>query len=57
MPIGLKEIATEFNLSNKSVVSAYENGRRSLPADVTVRYAEKYGVTTDWILRGAAPKI
>ena len=27
-----------------------------LPADVAVRYAEKYGVTTDWILRGAAPK-
>ncbi len=54
--IGLKEIASEFNLSNKSVVSAYENGQRPLPADVAVRYAEKYGVTTDWILRGAAPK-
>ena len=37
-------------------MSAYENGRRSLLADVAVRYAEKYGVTTDWILRGAAPK-
>ena len=54
--VGLREIAEEFNLSNKSVVSAYENGRRSLPADVAVRYADKYGVTTDWILRGVAPK-
>ena len=54
--VGLREIAAEFNLSNKSVVSAYENGRRALPADVAVRYAEKYGVTTDWILRGVAPK-
>ena len=25
--VGLREIAAEFNLSNKSVVSAYENGR------------------------------
>ena len=54
--VGLREIAAEFNLSNKSVVSAYENGRRALPADVAVRYADKYGVTTDWILRGVAPK-
>ena len=42
--LGLKGIAAEFNRSNKSVVSAYENGRRALPADVAVRYAEKYGV-------------
>ena len=27
-----------------------------IPADVAARYADKYGVTTDWIIMGAAPK-
>ena len=54
--LGLKEIATEFRLSNKSVVHAYETGFRAISSDNVALYAEKFGVTTDWILTGHAPK-
>ncbi|MBE5837941.1 MAG: helix-turn-helix transcriptional regulator [Butyrivibrio sp.] len=50
--IGQKELAAEFYLSDKTVVSKYERGLRDVPAEIIVMYAEKFGVTTDWILRG-----
>ena len=54
--LGLKEIAEEFYLSNKSVVYSYEHGRRGIPLDVVAMYSDKFGVTTDWILLGVTPK-
>lgn len=54
--LGLKDIASEFYLSNKSVVSSYENGRRSIPIDIVALYSDKFEVTTDWILLGIPPK-
>lgn len=50
--IGQKELVAEFYLSDKTVVSKYERGMRDVPAEIIVLYAEKFGVTTDWILRG-----
>ena len=54
--MGQKELATEFYLSNKSVVSAYERGTRTVPAEIIMKYAEKFGVTTDWIMNGDPDK-
>ena len=50
--IGQKELAAEFYLSGKTVISKYERGQRDVPAEIVVMYAKKFGVTTDWILRG-----
>ncbi|WP_022761996.1 MULTISPECIES: helix-turn-helix domain-containing protein [unclassified Butyrivibrio] len=50
--IGQKELAAEFYLSNKTVVSAYERNMRAIPVEVIVMYSDKFKVTTDWILKG-----
>ncbi|SCY16006.1 helix-turn-helix domain-containing protein [Butyrivibrio sp. INlla14] len=50
--IGQKELAAEFFLSNKSVISAYERETRTLPIDVLLKYSERFRVSTDWILKG-----
>ena len=50
--IGQKELAAEFFLSNKSVISAYERETRTLPIDVLLKYSERFQVSTDWILKG-----
>ncbi len=52
--IGQKELAKEFFLANKSVVSAYEREERAIPIDVLLKYSEKFNVSTDWILKGVS---
>ena len=52
--IGQKELAKEFFLANKSVVSAYEREERAIPIDVLLKYSDKFNVSTDWILKGVS---
>ena len=48
------EMAKAFYLSGgSSVICKYEQGKRDLPLDVVVAYSKKFGVSTDWILKGA----
>ncbi|WP_408069441.1 helix-turn-helix domain-containing protein [Butyrivibrio sp. JL13D10] len=52
--ISQSSIAREFHLAGgSSVVCKYELEKRDLPLDVVVAYSKKFGVTTDWILKGA----
>ena len=46
------EIAKEFSLSDNSIISKYELNKRIPPMDVVVDYSTKFGVSTDWILKG-----
>ena len=46
------ELAEEFFLANKSVISAYETGKRDVPVCVILKYSEKFHVSTEWILKG-----
>lgn len=50
------ELAEAFFLANKSVISAYETGKRDVPICVLVKYSEKFQVSTDWILQGFVEK-
>jgi transcriptional regulator with XRE-family HTH domain len=50
--ISQKELAKEFFLSNKTVISRYELGIRAVPLEIVQLYSKKFGVTTDWILKG-----
>lgn len=47
----LAEVAAVLKVTMQAV-SKYEKGRNQLPVDATVRLAELYGVTCDFILRG-----
>ena len=47
-----EDLAKEFQLSNAGVISFYENGRRTIPTDIVIKYSDKFGVSTDWILKG-----
>ncbi len=52
--ISQDDIAREFFLAGgSSVVCKYEQDKRDLPLDVVIAYSKKFGVTTDWILKGA----
>ena len=52
--ISQDDIAREFFLAGgSSVVCKYEQDKRDLPLDVVVAYSQKFGVSTDWILKGA----
>ena len=46
------DIAKEFSLSDNSIISKYELNKRFPPMDVVVEYSRKFGVSTDWILKG-----
>jgi len=50
------EIAKEFSLSDNSIISKYELNKRIPPMDVVVDYSTKFGVSTDWILKGEGPQ-
>ena len=48
------DIAKEFHLAGgSSVVCKYEREKRDRPLDVVVAYSRRFGVSTDWILKGA----
>lgn len=44
-----KELAKEFSVA-ASTISAYELGSHLPPVDIVVQYAQKFDVTTDYIL-------
>ena len=46
-----KDLGLEFGIK-KSLVCMYESEERYLPVDILLKYSEKFGVSTDWILKG-----
>lgn len=44
-----KEVGKRLGIA-ESTVSGYENGHRSPPLDLLVRFADLYGVSTDYLL-------
>ncbi len=46
------QVAQRLNYASRNTVSDYETGRRSVGVQVAVAYAELFGVSLDWILRG-----
>lgn len=47
----LKELGFELGIS-KSLVCMYEGDQRILPADILLKYSERFCISTDWILKG-----
>ena len=48
------ELARNLHQSHNGVISWIEAGRKVPSLDVLVAYSERFGVTTDWILKGTA---
>lgn len=46
------QVAERLNYATRTTVSDYETGRRSINVQIAVAYAELFGVSLDWILRG-----
>ena len=44
-----EQLGKELNVSQKAI-SSYENNRTKVPDDVTVKMADFFGVTTDYLL-------
>ena len=47
----LKDMGFELGIS-KSLVCMYEGNQRILPADIIIKYSERFCISTDWILKG-----
>ncbi|MCR5777573.1 MAG: helix-turn-helix domain-containing protein [Lachnospiraceae bacterium] len=54
--ISQRELSKEFGIRN-SMMSMLESDERSIPIDVLLKYSERFGVSTDWILKGEATKV
>ena len=46
------QVAQRLNYASRNTVSDYETGRRSIGVQVAIAYADLFGVSLDWILRG-----